>query len=490
MSSQPDQSAGPNPNLGVAAAPNGQVPGQPLPAPVPVASVGPGGTSGGGGPPGGGGAPGSGGTSRPGWRAVVEKFWGYFATGNHPGRSWLLALIVLVAVILISAVGGTKNLTGRPLTGWAYVLTVLTMLLITFIVGLALRAGGTTLSALVKGSDNRTSTSKTQYVLWTVGVAFALTYISARTVLGPNTFVCDPNDKSAHNCVPDGPIWQQYLILLGVPAAAAVIAKATTTYQVSNGLIQTGQSEQATVADVATDYSGQADLSDVQYLVFNIIAFLYFFAHFLHAGTFVSVPSLLLGLTSASAATYTLTKALQTSKPSISTVLPTHIVPDATVTVTGQNLFPSGASEATVLLGSLTLPLINSAHSAAAPGTRDTGTFTAPPILPAGNQTLTVLTSASVRTDGYTVSCDQPALLGWAASQPAAGAAAVLKLSRLLPGAQYQVAFGSVIADATATGSNLQLTVPTGLASGADLPTTVYADGLPYASTTLQLAQS
>ena len=297
--------------------------------------------------------PAVGGTSRPGWRAVAEKFWGYFAAGNHPGRGWLLALAALVVVVLISAVGGTKNLTGRPLTGWAYVLTVLTMLLITFIVGLALRAGGTTLSALVKGSDNRTSTSKTQYVLWTVGVAFALAYISARTVLGPNTFVCDPNDKSPHNCVPDGPIWQQYLILLGVPAAAAVIAKATTTYQVSNGLIQTGQSEQATVSDVATDYSGQADLSDVQYLVFNIIAFLYFFAHFLHAGTFVSVPSLLLGLTSASAATYTLTKALQTSKPTISTVLPAHIVPDATVTVTGQNLFPAGATEATVLLGSL-----------------------------------------------------------------------------------------------------------------------------------------
>ena len=105
-------------------------------------------------------------------------------------------------------------------------------------------------------------------------------------MLGPNTFVCDPNDNSPHNCVPDGSIWQQYLILLGVPAAAApVIAKATTSYQVSNGVIQTGQSSQASVSDIATDYTGQADLVDVQYLVFNIIAFLYFFfAHFLHAG--------------------------------------------------------------------------------------------------------------------------------------------------------------------------------------------------------------
>ena len=77
----------------------------------------------------------------------------------------------------------------------------------------------------------------------------------------------------------------------------------------------------------------------MQYLVFNIIAFLYFFTHFLHAGTFVTVPSLLLGLTSASAATYTLTKALQSSKPIISTVQPAHIVPDATVIVTGQNCF-------------------------------------------------------------------------------------------------------------------------------------------------------
>jgi len=421
-----------------------------------------------------------------GWRLVAEKFWRYFT--RHPALSWLMALTGLIAMVIISAVGGTKNLTGHVLTGWAYLLTVLTMLLITFIVGLVLRAGGTSLSALVKGGDNRASTSKTQYVLWTIGVAFALAYISARTVLGPNTFVCDTNDNSPHNCVPDGPIWQQYLILLGVPAAAAVIAKATTSYQVSNGVIQTGQSSQASVADIATDYTGQADLVDVQYLVFNIIAFLYFFTHFLHAGTFVTVPSLLLGLTSASAATYTLTKALQSSKPVISTVQPAHIVPDATVTVTGQNLFPAGASEATVQLGTLGLTLTNTAHAAAAPGALDTGTFLAPPILPSGNQTLTVITSANVQTAGYTVSCEQPVVLGWAVGQPIAGTPADLRLSRLVPGAQYQVAFGSVVADATATGASLHLTVPSGLAGGTDLPTTVYANGLPYATTTLQLA--
>jgi hypothetical protein len=426
-------------------------------------------------------------TTQRGWRLVAEKFWRYFT--GHPALSWLVALAGLIIVVAISAVGGTKNLTGHNLTGWAYVLTVLTMLLITFIVGLALRAGGTTLSALVKGTDNRTSTSKTQYVLWTIGVAFALAYISARTVLGPNTFVCDPNDHSPHNCVPDGSIWQQYLILLGVPAAAAVIAKATTSYQVSNGVIQTGQSSQASVADIATDYTGQADLVDVQYLVFNIIAFLYFFAHFLHAGTFVTVPSLLLGLTSASAATYTLTKALQSSKPAISTVQPAHIAPDATVTVTGQNLFPAGAGEATVQLGTLELTLTNTAHSAAAPGALDTGTFIAPPILPAGNQTLTVITSADVQTAGYTVSCEQPVVLGWAGSQPTAGVPADLRLTRLVPGAQYQVAFGSVVADATASGSSLHLTVPPGLSGHTDLPTTVYANGLPYATSTLQLAQ-
>jgi hypothetical protein len=429
---------------------------------------------------------GASGTQR-GWRAVADGFWRTFT--RHPALSWVAALAGLAIVVLISAVGGTKNLTGHRLTGWAYVLTVLTMLLIMFIVGLALRAGGTTLSALVKGTDNRTSTSKTQYVLWTIGVAFALAYISARTVLGPNTFVCDPHDNSPHNCVPDGPIWQQYLILLGVPAAAAVIAKATTSYQVNNGTLQTGQSTQATVTDIATDYSGQADLVDVQYLVFNIIAFLYFFTHFLHAGTFVSVPSLLLGLTSASAATYTLTKALQSNKPVILTVQPAHIVPDATVTVTGRNLFPPGTSEATLLLGALQLTLTDIAHSPAAPDALDTGTFVAPPILPSGNQTLTLITSANVQTAGYTVSCEQPVVLGWAGDQPTAGAEADLRLSRLVPGAQYQVALGSVVADATATGSNLHLTVPTGLTGNTDLGTTVYANGLPYATTTLRLAQ-
>ena len=61
-----------------------------------------------------------------------------------------------------------------------------------------------------------------------------------------------------------------------------------------------------------------------------------------------------------------------------------------------------------------------------------------------------MITSANVQIAGYTVNCEQPVVLGWAGNQPTAGTPADLRLSRLVPGAQYQVAFGSVVADATA----------------------------------------
>lgn len=61
---------------------------------------------------------------------------------------------------------------------------------------------GRGLPGLFQGTDRRTSTSKTQLLLWTVGIAFALTYIGARSIIETDsygTFECK-NDND-DNCV-------------------------------------------------------------------------------------------------------------------------------------------------------------------------------------------------------------------------------------------------------------------------------------------------
>ena len=415
-----------------------------------------------------------------GWRTVPEKFWAWAA--GQKTFAWGAGLVLLAAIALVSAAGAAKNVSGSKLTGLSYGLCIATLATAAYLLGLTLRESGSKLSSLVVGADRRTSTSKVQLLLWTVGVAFALAYISSRTILGAGTFVCDKNTPQT-NCVPTGDVWQQYLILLGVPAAAAVIAKGTTTYKVANGLIQKSDAEQAKGADIATDDNGRADLADVQYFVFNVIAFVYFFAHFLREGTFVAVPSLLLGLTSTAAATYTLNKALQTAKPLVSTVVPSHIRPGASVIVTGQNLFPVDG-EATVKIGGAAVPLVRTSTAGAS---TDAARFDAPVNLPDGAQVLTVVTKGAVETDGYTVICEAPKVLGWSEEPAKHGAPAHLRLSALpdddVPA--FTVTVGAVALPAQrdpARPDTLTFTIPATIAAG-DYDVTVSANGFEYSPT-------
>lgn len=132
-------------------------------------------------------------------------------------------------------------------------------------------------------------------MLWTLLIVFALASISAAAVTGNKSDVVCAAANEASSCVAEG-AWSDYLILLGVPGAAAVLNK--------NASVKS--SDEGTSADDSSPTPDQ--ISDLQYLVFNLIAMVFVGAGIvqdLHLG---EVPDVLLGLTSASALTFYLAK--------------------------------------------------------------------------------------------------------------------------------------------------------------------------------------
>jgi hypothetical protein len=414
---------------------------------------------------------------------MAKIFWGW--VGKSPWGSFGVFLLVLIVSVVIAALVRRTNPQGAQITTWSYVLAIAVSLLIVFLVGIALHVSDGKLTDLIIGADLRTSTSKIQYLLWTVGVSFALCVIAMRTFLdSTGAFVCPA--RVQRDCVPNDGTWEQYLILLGVPAAAAVIAKASVTYKSQNGMLQkAGATGKATVADIATNDNGQASLTDVQYLVFNVIAFIYFTFNFLDKGTFVPVPSILLGLTSTAAATYTLNKALQTNRPVIKSIQPGQITTGTRVTIQGINLFPDNQhQQATVKIGGQSIPL------EAEPGSLvDTATFTAPAGMATDMPKVTVVTSDGTETDQYTVTLVTPELLGWVGTVPGPGDHAVLRVVALPAEGKIEVATECGVVDATVNtdSGTLEFTVPPTATAGADLAMKVCVNGVCVATGSIKL---
>jgi hypothetical protein len=180
----------------------------------------------------------------------------------------------------------------RPSWGWAEVWALL------FLLGpsLALPAGGTRfLLSLINGTDNRWSTSKASALLWTYAVLFAFLAILLHT--------------RGHG-LDNLKLSDQYLLLLGIPAATAVSAKAITQSKVANGdLVKPLAAKPAGVSGVGQLFSaddGRADLLDSQYFAFSLVLLLYFLLQFLTGESTVlpKLPDTLVGLTGVSAVGY------------------------------------------------------------------------------------------------------------------------------------------------------------------------------------------
>jgi IPT/TIG domain len=178
---------------------------------------------------------------------------------------------------------------------------------------------------LFLGTDDRVSTSKVQFALWTLALAYALLVIAF------------------HDAVyPPGTLDPRYLLLLGFPAGAAVSAKAITVGQIAGGTVTKNppafkkKTPATAIKDIVANDQGDLDLGDTQYFLFTLVALAAFFIAFFHDPTKLPVlPDTLVGLTSASAAAYVAKKAASPVPMKVTTVSPQKGPADTIVKIFG-----------------------------------------------------------------------------------------------------------------------------------------------------------
>jgi hypothetical protein len=199
---------------------------------------------------------------------------------------------------------------------------------------LAFRRRG--LKAAVIGQDGRASTSKTQVVFWTAAVVWALVdlLLLARAYPAGSLFT----GAVTKNWRPE------YLVLLGLPVAAATTAKAVVAGSNSgHGPIANNSSSQmasslnldriyvrdpvpsgvwgfvAGVAELITGEDGAVAWADLQYVVFTMITLVYFAVQFLGRPMdgLPAVPAALLTLMGVSATAYAANKVVNTKAAAV-----------------------------------------------------------------------------------------------------------------------------------------------------------------------------
>jgi len=157
--------------------------------------------------------------------------------------------------------------------------------------------------SLVVGQDNRVSTSKTTALVWTYTVAAALlSFIVARWLGHPG----------AYNVLSTQGLNAQYAVLIGGPLGAAILAKGIVSAQVDSGSTAKPAAASASPAQLVQNDNGEADLGDLQYLLFNVVALVFFYGELLRApqAAMPTIPDVLVGLTSVAAVGFVSKKAL------------------------------------------------------------------------------------------------------------------------------------------------------------------------------------
>jgi IPT/TIG domain len=194
---------------------------------------------------------------------------------------------------------------------------------------------------IVLGADDRVSTSKVQLAMWTLALSYALLVIVFHDF-----------------AYPPGALDPRYLLLLGFPAGAAVGAKAITTGQMASGAVSKKRAPSpkkrvsTAISEIVANDQGDLDLGDAQYFIFNLVALIAFFVAFAHHPVKLPVlPDTLVGLTSASAATYVAKKAARPAAAKITAVSPQKGDVDTRVRIFGSGL---GDGEPAVTAGGLT----------------------------------------------------------------------------------------------------------------------------------------
>jgi hypothetical protein len=189
---------------------------------------------------------------------------------------------------------------------WAVAFLLVPSAVSFFLVRVLRRRKGRFFTALINGRDGRWSTSKAGYLFWTYALLFAFLTILLHT---------------GGEGLDDLELSEQYLLLLGLPGAAALGAKGLTQSNVDSGKVTTKpakpndpETNPATgIGQLFSNDSGNADLMDSQYLAFNLLLLGYFLTQFLAAEstTLPTLPDTLVGLAGVSAASYLGKKGLE-----------------------------------------------------------------------------------------------------------------------------------------------------------------------------------
>lgn len=201
------------------------------------------------------------------------------------------------------------------------------------------------LRQLIIGKDERTSTSKFVALAWTYAIFFALLALIVANWLGTS---------AGYDALVKNGLRDEYLLFLGGPYAAAVLAKYKAQGSPDKTTAAVGS---ANPKQLITDDTGDADLGDFQYVLFNALALAFFL------GTFIPhlqqgmprLPSLLTGLAITSAGGYTAKQLTAQAGPTLTSLLPTSAPRGSAVEVWGNNLIvpasvaPDGAALAPVV---------------------------------------------------------------------------------------------------------------------------------------------
>ena len=175
-------------------------------------------------------------------------------------------------------------------------------------------------SKLVVGADGRLSTSRTITAAWTLVVAWSITTVLLIVIARSGLPHCDLATDFGNKL---HPLSDTYLLLLGGPFAALVLAKGITLSRLNNGsLVKTTNDAGIKPKDLVSNDSGEADLVDFQFCLFNLIALVFVVVAFAWhpAAGLPAIPTALAGLTSASALAYTTNKAFVDNQPVINKV--------------------------------------------------------------------------------------------------------------------------------------------------------------------------
>lgn len=231
-------------------------------------------------------------------KTTKAALWWFVVTLAYLGVCWLV--LYPKAASYMGLVDTKAQARGLGVTTVVFFLIVAALIL-----RAAAAADGAAPKTLTSIVSLSTSPGSTVILLWSLVVAYALGVIAGTVVLASNatqgtppTFTCTAD--LTENCVDPG-VWPGYLILLGLPGAAAVATAAQKRSAANSGSSGNAKDLPAVPDSAAGTTSA---ISDIQYFVFNIFAMSYVLATLIPYGRLPAIPDIVLALTGVSALVY------------------------------------------------------------------------------------------------------------------------------------------------------------------------------------------